>query len=310
MPGRSLAKRGNLINIMKLKELTSHIEYAARTLIFRQSIPYMIGIVLTDKCNLNCIHCLGKNKGKVDCTYDEVAVTLEEAYARGNRHVYFTGGEPHCWEDGNHRLEDLVRKVQEIGFFDVYVATNGTHPLTFEECLYYISIDGPSEVHDQIRGSSYETIMENIADSASDRNYVTFTITRKNHTFLEKFAREIVKNKKIKGILINFFTGTDANVEVHGLLPEEKSRVIDLIISLKKEGLPFEISGSALEAIRKNDWKRPIPSLELFLNGKVYTCCRDVGQPEICNNCGYGECIEISQILKLKPDAIMRVFKT
>lgn len=310
MPHRSLACRGNPVGAMKFNELTSHAAYAVRTLILRQSIPYMIGMVLTDKCNLNCVHCLGKNKGEVDCTYDEVETALKEAYARGNRYVYFTGGEPHCWEDKKWRFEDLVILANQIGFFDAFVATNGTFPLSLKDCLYYISVDGPAELHDQIRGRSYETIMENIADSASDRNYVTFTVTKKNSAFLEEFARGIVKNKKVKGILINFFTGTDSNVQLHGLSPEEKGNVIDLIVKLKKQGLPFQISGSALEALRKNNWRRPISSLELFLNGKVFTCCRDVGNQEICNNCGYGECVEISQILELKPDAIMRVFKT
>lgn len=290
--------------------MISHVDYAVRTLVLRKRIPYMIGIILTDKCNLNCVHCLGKNKGQVHCAYDEAAAAMQEAFSRGNRYVYFSGGEPHLWKDTGHTLGDLISLAKDIGFFDVFVATNGTHPLTRKDCLYYISIDGVPEVHDEIRGESFRAIMKNIEDSPSRRIYVTITITKRNHLILEEFARDIAEIGKVRGILINFFTGDDYHVEDHGLSPDEKSRVIDSLIKLKHEGLPFEISYSALEAIRKNDWKRPIASLELFLNGRVYTCCRDYGQQEICNNCGYGECVEISQILKLRPDALMRVFRT
>lgn len=310
MPFRALAGRSDPIVMMNSKVLFSHIKYAADTLLLRKPRSYMIGMIITDRCNLNCIHCLGRNKGLIHSSYKEIAVEMKRAYARGNRYIYFSGGEPHCWEDGDHNFHDLIKLAKTIGYFDIFVATNGTFPLTMKDCLYYISIDGPVDIHNQIRCGSYNTVMTNIDNSLSGRNYVTFTVTKKNFKFIEEFAREISAISKIKGIYINFFTGDDEQVNAYGLTRCEKESAINTIIRLKREGLPFEISYSALESIRRNNWKRPLSAVEVFLNGKIYSCCRHHGNDEVCKNCGFGETVEISQIMRLRPDAVMRLFKT
>jgi hypothetical protein len=43
--------------------------------------------------------------------------------------------------------------------------------------------------------------------------------------------------------------------------------------------------------------------------GVTFTCCRDVVNPDVCANSGYTNCVEVSQILNLRPSAIMQVLK-
>lgn len=62
-------------------------------------------------------------------------------------------------------------------------------------------------------------------------------------------------------------------------------------------------------ALRANRWKRPVPQIELMAGGRLFTCCRDVGNPEVCRNCGYSSCVEISQALAGKPSAILELLK-
>ena len=70
------------------------------------------------------------------------------------------------------------------------------------------------------------------------------------------------------------------------------------------------LSAAAYKALRYNDWKRPLPQMELGLSPEErYTCCRDIGNKAICDACGYVNCAEVSQILALKPSAIWQAVR-
>lgn len=81
-------------------------------------------------------------------------------------------------------------------------------------------------------------------------------------------------------------------------------RAVDAIEALQERGVPFCISRAALETMRRNDWPRPLPYVEMYCNGTIHTCCRDVGNPDVCAHCGYGINMEITQILRLRPGAL------
>ena len=70
------------------------VSYAFKTLILRQHRPWLAGLVITDKCNLNCHYCESKNNGQYHFTWPEMCQALDAAYRGGCRSLYFTGGEP------------------------------------------------------------------------------------------------------------------------------------------------------------------------------------------------------------------------
>ncbi len=294
---------------MKLRHIASNLKYAFKAVVLGRPYPYLTSVVVTDKCNLDCDYCLSKNNGVVNASYDELSDYMKDAYSRGVRYIYFSGGEPTVWTDNGKNLKDLVKASFDIGFLDAFIATNGTNPLDIKECLYYISMDGPSYVHDKIKMNSFGRIIRNIEKSKSDRLFLTMTLTRENHIYLEEFAREAASIGRVKGMLLNFFTGDEKLNLRFGFTREEKNRIVERILRLKKDGAPFHVSNSALEAVRNNNWPRPMTALELYFNKKSYVCCRDVGNNEICANCGYVTCIEIAQIMRLRPDAILAMLK-
>jgi len=98
-------------------------------------------------------------------------------------------------------------------------------------------------------------------------------------------------------------------VKEHGVSQGEKQQLLDDIWSLKKQGYPIVLSKAAYKALKNNDWKRPIPQIELGTRDRVFTCCRDIDNPSVCENCGYANCVEVSQILDLKPSAMWQVVK-
>jgi Fe-coproporphyrin III synthase len=280
------------------------------TFILHRHRPFLLGMVITDRCNLGCYYCESKNEGRIHFSYAEATRTLADAYARGHRTLYFTGGEPLIWRDGKMRLGDIVRFARERGFFDIFVFTNGTLPLDVEGCSYIVTIDGPREAHDVVRSGTYDTVLRNVRGAASRNIFASMTFTRDNVQHVDAFVRSVVDTGLFRGVSFNLLTHWPEIVARHGLDRDQRARLLDRLWDLKRQGFPIVLSRAAYQAMRDNDWIRPIPQIELATNERVYTCCRDVDHPEICAACGYSNCVEVSQMLALRPSAIWQAWST
>ncbi len=288
----------------------SWIGYGLRTFVLRQKLPYLFGIEVTDQCNLNCFYCEGKNKDRYYFNFEQAQQTLRDAYNRGHRALYFTGGEPMIWEDGDKHLDDLVYYARDLGFNEIFIYTNGTKPLNINQCKYIVTIDGPREVHNRIRSDSYDLIMENVSAAATKAIFASITFTKANIQYLEPYVKDITDTGLFRGICFNLLTHWPEIVARYGLSSAERVKLLDEIWTLKEQGYPIMLSAAGYKAIRNNDWKRPLPQIELaLLPDKIYTCCRDIGNKEICDYCGYVNCAEVSQMLALKPSALWQAIR-
>jgi Fe-coproporphyrin III synthase len=285
------------------------LAYAYRTFILHQEIPFLFGMVITDRCNLDCFYCESKNNGNYHFTADAAIRALSDAYRRGHRSLYFTGGEPMIWSDGGLGLSDLVRHSRALGFHDVFIFTNGTVPLTIGNCHYIVTVDGTRDTHDSIRKGTYDLILQNVRNAVTRAIFASITFSRHNASCLEDFVKEIAALNLFRGISFNLLTHWPEMVAKHGVSGPDRVQLLDRIWALKQQGYPIVLSRAAYLALRNNDWKRPIPQIELGTRDKVFTCCRDVDNKEVCANCGYANCVEISQILALKPSALFQVMK-
>lgn len=294
---------------MNISKLANQLFYGLKTFILRQELPYLFGLVITDNCNLNCFYCESKNAGRYHFTFEQAKATLLHAYTRGHRSLYFTGGEPMLWKDGSHDLNELVIYARELGFFDVFIFTNGTIPLSIERCHYIVTVDGPKDVHNQIRDNSFDLIMENVRNAVTTAVFASITFSQANAQYLEEFVEEVTGLHLFRSISFNLLTHWPEMVEKHGLSPRDRVQLLDRIWQLKKQGYPVVLSRAAYRALRENNWKRPIPQIELGTNQRIFKCCRDVDNPSVCANCGYANCVEVSQILAFKPSAILQVFR-
>lgn len=213
------------------------------------------------------------------------------------------------WEDANHRLDELVWFSRKIGFTEVFIFTNGTIPLAIEQCNYIVTIDGPRDVHNQIRNNTYDMILDNVGGAVTNAVFASITFSKSNYLYLDQFVKEITETRLFRGISFNLLTHWPAIIEEHGVSKDEKEELLDKIWALKKRGYPVVLSKAAYKALKNNDWKRPLPQIELGTRDRVFTCCRDVDNPEVCRNCGYANCVEVSQILAFKPSAMWQVIK-
>lgn len=291
-------------------KLLSWLDYAFRTFVLRQELPYLFGIEVTDHCNLDCFYCEGKNKGRYYFSYEQACQTLAAAFARGHRELYITGGEPTIWQDGDMQLADLVDYAAGVGFNDIVIYTNGTRPLDIRGCKYIVTIDGPREVHNRIRRDSYDLILEHVRTALTKDVFASITITKANAQYFEDYVKEITATGLFRGIAFNLLTHWPEIVARYGFADDERARLLDRVWAMKQQGYPILLSAAAYKALRNNNWKRPLSQVELALApDEIYTCCRDIGNKTICDACGYVSGAEISQILALKPSAIWQAIQ-
>lgn len=114
-------------------------------------------IELTNRCNLKCIHCFNNtNVDKIsELSTEEILQIIHQAKKNGITFISLTGGEVFIRRDIEEILQEIDRV--EIAFT---LNTNGSHrdsrPLDLvakyrPKCVQ-VSVDGPKEVHDRIRG--------------------------------------------------------------------------------------------------------------------------------------------------------------
>ena len=293
---------------MKPAQYSCYLKYAFQTFLLKQEKPFLFAMMLTDSCNLDCCYCVVSNSGRFFFTAEQAFSSIEDAYRRGHRVLYFTGGEPTLWESNGYKLEDLVSFALGTGFLEVFVFTNGLLPLDIESCHYIVTVDGPKKIHDQIRNNSYDQVIKNVQHSKAKSVVASMTLTKLNVVFMEDFVKQVSSLNTFNEVTFNFLTRNPEAMKDDGLFGIEKIQALDKIWELKQLGYPISLSKAAYKAFRSDTWKRPIKQIELATQDKIYTCCRQGGDPEVCDNCGYLGCAEVSQVLAFKPSAISRIF--
>jgi len=291
-----------------LRRYASYLRYGAETFLLRRTRPYLFILVINDACNLNCFYCTTRNTGVYDLDFQTATELLQEAYARGHRALVLTGGEPMLWESEGHRLEDVIHAARKIGFLDTAVFTNGTFPLNVEQCRYIVTVDGTREVHESIRPGTYDAILRH-ARNARGNVIASVTLTKANASHLEATVESIAAAGCFRAITFNLLTHQPEVIKRLGVSGQERQELLERIWRLKQCGYCIMLSRAAYNALRSNSWTRPIQQIELGTKQRVFTCCRDVVHPEVCENCGYSSCVEIAQVLRGRPSALLEMLR-
>jgi MoaA/NifB/PqqE/SkfB family radical SAM enzyme len=278
------------------------------TFLLRRERPYLFILVINDKCNLDCFYCPSKNTGRYDLGNAAVRSALSKAYDRGHRALVITGGEPMLWKSEAAVLNDVISYARDLGFVDIAVFTNGTFPLNSDEVTFIVTIDGTRDTHNAIRAGTYDIILKHVR-GANSPVLASVTLSKANARELEDAVREIADTHLFKGITFNLLTDNQDVVARHGFLGEDRIQILDRIWRLKRQGYPIVLSKAAYQALRANDWRRPVKQIELFAGHRLFTCCRDVDNPDVCRNCGYSSCVEISRALEGRPSAVLQLMR-
>ena len=283
--------------------LRTYVPYAWRFATGKPAGPFICGVAITDRCNLNCRGCHISNTGAGDMSFGDVTTRMASAYKRGCRELYFTGGEPMLWRDDDRAIEDLIGEARRIGYFHVHVYTNGTLGLDCSADLVWVSVDGLPATYTIRRGNHFAQVERAIRSLPHPKTAIIYVVDRFTASGIEPFLRWVRGTKlPAAGVMIYFHTPYYGKDELF-LAAVERAPIIDELIALRREGLPLLNSVAGLRALKRGDWPRRMPVALVSDTEGESVCCR--APDSVCPDCGYGACTELSETQRLRPSAVL-----
>lgn len=160
--------------------------------------PYLIDWAITNKCNLNCLHCRGMASEELDD--EKVVEVAEQIPSLKPRWVIIEGGEPLLRQELFKVIETIYR-----GGIKIYLISNGmlldeniAMRLAEFDVNLMISIDGADkESYEEIRkGASFQKLKESVASTNEYKILDSCPVTIGRHNYEQlgkifKFVREI-----------------------------------------------------------------------------------------------------------------------
>ena len=295
---------------MKLFPLLKFSAFGLGTVLFKWKKPILGTIILTDKCNLSCKHCAVNNLTTVIYPYEQILQEMNVLYRMGIRILFFCGGETFLWQDKGKTLRDLVKEAKQMGFLIVNVVTNGTFLIELSESdLILVSLDGGRENHNQIRGDTYDLILENIRKATTDNICLYMALNKTNKQDIRQVCDVARTESNIRAVSFNFhvpYPGT----EHLSLSMEEKEESCKTILDLMRQNYPIFNLRSAFPYLINNTFKTPCHQCVVMENGKISVCGRCVDVPGLCEKCGYFFAAEYALVFDGKLRVIMDMLRT
>ncbi len=276
------------------------VSLGARRLTIEPPPAYPSAMVnVTNRCNLECKHCFvfrdgNPNDLEGEMKPDRVLAELERLRDRhGLRRMMWMGGEPMLrWR--------MIEKGLHL-FNHNTITTNGTVPLVDfgPDLTYVISLDGPREINDAVRGSgTFDRVMKTVAaipDDFAPTVMVQCVLHRENQHHLEELVAEL-EPTKIQGLTFSFYVpreGEDSDRAWE--TNKEREEAIDIVFDLKRRYPGFIWNSTrSLELLRAPTAKLvtdncPLltTTLPLYIEGNDFTtpfCC--YGNDVDCDRCG------------------------
>lgn len=235
--------------------LADSISYGSH--IFKKSgPPVQLTYFITSRCNLRCSHCFYWKELDSDHTH-ELSVAEVEKIADSLPRILvlsLTGGEPFVRKDIDQIYGAFAQRARA---HLITISSNGFYkdkmqaliPKMLEEnpktnMMIYISVDGPLEIHDKIRGkNSYMAAMRAI-DMLQDfrKKYKNFgisasmTLNNFNQEYLEDTFKFLKSSKKLDQINIGLVRGDTKAPEAKTVDIKTYKKLTDLKLLAIKNG--------------------------------------------------------------------------
>ena len=295
---------------MKFSTFFRFASFGVKTILFKKEDPILGTVIVTDRCNLHCKHCSVNNITAVMHQFAQIRQEMQVLYDMGVRILFFCGGETFLWRDGDMTLRDLVLEARRMGFLIVNVVTNGTFPIDLPEAdLILLSLDGDREHHNLIRGDTYDTIMENIANATAGNICFYMAINKINKDCVRHVCEKARDTKNVRAVSFNFHTPYPDTKEL-ALSREEKAECCETIKQMMKEGAPVFNLKSAFPYLVDNSFPTPCRQCVVIENGKISVCGRCIDVPGLCEKCGYFFVAEYTLLFKGNLKVVFEMLRT
>jgi len=236
----------------------------------QQGFDFLIQWHLTERCNLRCMHCYQGDAVPGEMSSSEIGEVLEEvsdtfhawedAYGIPFSPSFnITGGEPFVRTDLQRILESIAAKQ-----YDTFLLTNGTLVSKDRARMLcdlgvkgvQVSIDGPDDVHDLIRGEgSFDRAVDGIDHllDAGLKVTVNVTLCRLNARCMKKvvaFASHMGVHRVGFSRLVPCGRGGEMAGQM--LSPREVKDLYESLFSLEVRNLEI-VTGDPIAAQLKSD---------------------------------------------------------
>ena len=236
----------------------------------RQYPAAMVNI--TNRCTLQCKHCFvfreeNPNDPKKEMDTETMLRKLSELQKKHNiSTMLWMGGEPLL-------RPDVLREGATL-FERNNVTTNGTLDLIeLPNCIYVISLDGPPDVNDAIRGKNcYKKVMKTLSRVPEDFGPTVMcqcVVTRTNEDRLAELV-ELLRPTRIEGMTFSFYvpTANDESELTWGSL-DRRDKAVREAIRLKEKYPAFIWNNHRTLELTLSQYARQVtddcPSKELVL---------------------------------------------
>ncbi len=262
----------------------------------RQFPAAMVNI--TNRCTLRCKHCFVYRDGNPNDKSAEMSTAKmlrklsELQQLHGIQIMLWMGGEP-------LRRPDVLRGGAKL-FSRNTVTTNGTLDLIeLPNCTYVISVDGPPDLNDAIRGKgTFKKVMKTLSripEQFAPTVMCQCVVTRKNEDSLEKLAKQLMPTRA-EGMTFSFYvppSNDNSNFTWNSL--ERRDKAVHEAMRLKetypdfvwnkRRSLELMLSENAKLVTDNCPSKKYV--LPLYLEAKEFVtpyCC--YGNDVDCDLCG------------------------
>ncbi|NTV28655.1 MAG: radical SAM protein [Candidatus Omnitrophica bacterium] len=227
---------------MRLRNKRQALGSFCKVRFLNHKIPLAVRWQLTNRCVCQCQYCNIWKTPESELSLAQIKAILDEMAALGTQTISFSGGEPMLRQDIGRILDETVRRgiSTEMNSTGAGIAER----MSELKSLHYlkISLDGPEEIHNAVRGPHAFKIAMKAAEAAAKAglkfSFAT-TLTKFNIQEID-FILDIAKRFNTMAAfqpLKKLYRGVK---DVSGLEPdpEEYRRVIDQLIAYKKAGDP------------------------------------------------------------------------
>ncbi len=253
---------------------------------------------ITNRCTLRCKHCFvyregNPNERSAEMDTPTMINKLSELQKQhGIQVMLWMGGEPLL-------RPDVLREGAKL-FTRNTVTTNGTlDPIELPLCTYVISIDGPPELNDDIRGKgTFKRVMDTLSripEKFGSTVICQCVVTRRNEDSLEELV-QLLRPTRAQGMTFSFYVPpkVDRSDLTWGSLSQRDKAVLTVMklkekypdfIWSNRRSLELMLSENAKAVTDNCPSKRLI--LPLYLEGSKFVnpyCC--YGNDVDCDLCG------------------------
>lgn len=204
---------------------------------------HILELELTNKCNLDCIHCYVDKSKTSELSYEVVKKVIKEASNLDVYRLVFTGGEPLIYP----KLFQAAKYAKKLGIRNLYLLTNGIlvnksniNNLTIFDGIQLSLDDVPS--HNSLR-KNYTNALENTISLLKQKKIkinLYCTLCKSN---IDKIEQIIEYAKKLKVRLgFNTLVVLDPSLESQRLSPLEVKSSLTLIMKYISKGYKVDLS--------------------------------------------------------------------